>query len=238
MALASVTGRPVYSVYPNAGSRIRYLFHRKMLPRSLEQINQDVVYIMWSRYGTLDSAAGSWYQPNHFIPIVKIPRLAASDTRIPGDYKNFTKTKPPLSIKRQSKRWSITSFFTKKASEESQQTNNSLPASVRARPENCVEDCKGAKTTKLDDTSTPGSADPVKHEAVRTAPTRRLTCSTVERWKRQDLAQYDAESWLIYDEEKTMKGQYCIALKCNACIQFEAIIRGLHSRDPDLDNRC
>ena len=65
----------------------------------------------------------------------------------------------------------------------------------------------------------------MKHEAVRTAPTRRLTCSTVERWKRQDLAQYDAESWLIYDEEKTMKGQYCIALKCNACIQFESIIR-------------
>lgn len=58
-----------------------------MPPRSLEQINQDVVYIMWSRYGTLDSAHGSWYQPNHFIPIVKIPRLAASDTRIPGDFK-------------------------------------------------------------------------------------------------------------------------------------------------------
>ena len=65
----------------------------------------------------------------------------------------------------------------------------------------------------------------MKHEAVRTASTRRVTCSTVERWKRQDLAQYEAESWLIYDEEKTMKGQYCIALKCNACIQFETIIR-------------
>ena len=225
MALASVTGRPVYSVYPNAGSRIREFFHRKILPRSLEQGNQDVVYIMWSRYGTLDSAPGSWYQPNHFIPIVKIPRLAASDTRIPGDYKKFTKTKPPLSIKRQSKGWSITNFFTKKASEESHQTNNSLSASAEAKLENCVEDSKGAKTKKLDDTSTPGSADPVKHEAVKTAPTRRLTCSTVEKWKRQDLAQYEAESWLIYDEEKTTKGQYCIALKCNACIQFESIIR-------------
>ena len=186
-----------------------------MLRRSLEQINQDVVYIMWSRYGTLDSAAGSWYQPNHFIPIVKIPRLAASDTRIPGDYKNFTKTKPPLSIKRQSKGWSITNFFTKKASEESHQTNNSLLASVQARPENCVEDSKGAKTKKLDDDSTPGIADPMKHEAVRTAPTRRVTGSTVERWKRQDLAQYEAESWLMYDEEKTERTVlYCTEMQC------------------------
>ena len=39
------------------------------------------------------------------------------------------------------------------------------------------------------------------------------------------MAQYEAESWLIYDEEKTTKGQYCIVLKCNACIQFKSIIR-------------
>ena len=103
MALANVTGKPVYLLYPNAGCRIREFFHRKVLPRSLEQENQDVAYTMWSRHGTLDSAPGSRYQPNHFIPIVKIPHLAASDTRIPGDHQNFTKTKPPLTIKRQNK---------------------------------------------------------------------------------------------------------------------------------------
>lgn len=65
----------------------------------------------------------------------------------------------------------------------------------------------------------------MKPEAVKTVPIRKLTCSTVERWKSQDLAQYEAESWLIYDSEKTRKGQYCIALKCNACIQFESVIR-------------
>jgi len=47
----------------------------------------------------------------------------------------------------------------------------------------------------------------------------------VERWKNQDLAQYDAASWLIYDSEKTKKGQYCTALKCKGCIEFESVIR-------------
>ena len=102
MALASVIGRPLHSVYPNAGSRIREFLHRKILPRSVEQGNQDIVYIMWSRDGTLDSAPGSWYQPNHFIPIVKVPPPAAHAS-IPGDYQSVTKTKPSLSKTRPSK---------------------------------------------------------------------------------------------------------------------------------------
>lgn len=48
MALASVLGRPLYSVYPNAGSRIREFFHRKILPRNLDQGEQDTAYTMWS----------------------------------------------------------------------------------------------------------------------------------------------------------------------------------------------
>lgn len=67
-----------------------------------------------------------------------------------------------------------------------------------------------------------GSEDVVK---LDTKVSRKLTCATVERWKNQDLAQYDAASWLIYDSEKTKRGQCCTALKCKACIQFESMIK-------------
>ena len=43
MALTSVLGRPLYSVYPNVGSRIRDFLHRKILPRILNEGAQSTV---------------------------------------------------------------------------------------------------------------------------------------------------------------------------------------------------
>ncbi|KAL9978420.1 hypothetical protein ACROYT_G015933 [Oculina patagonica] len=88
------------------------------------------------------------------------------------------------------------------------------------KSEKCKEYSKSAKIKKVDVNR--GSEDVVKLDIN---VSRKLTCATVERWKNQDLAQYDAASWLIYDSEKTKRGQYCTALKCKACIQFESMIK-------------
>lgn len=63
---------------------------------------------------------------------------------------------------------------------------------------------------------------------------RKLTCSTVERRKTQDLARYEAGSWLTYDSEKTKREHYCIALKCKVCSQFESVIKNNSSSQEPL----
>ena len=84
-------------------------------------------------------------------------------------------------------------------------------------------DLKGARTKKINDIQGNSEAA-VKSDTVKVA-SRNLTCATVERWKHQDLAQYEAESWLTYESEKTKRGHYCIALKCKVCSQFESVIK-------------
>lgn len=61
MALASVIGRPIYSVYPNV------LIMQNLLKPRLPAVNDDPVCLLWSRNGNLDSRPNSWYQPNHFV---------------------------------------------------------------------------------------------------------------------------------------------------------------------------
>ena len=53
----------------------------------------------------------------------------------------------------------------------------------------------------------------VKPDSAKITP-RKLTCSTVERWKTQDLVLCEAGSWLTYDSEETKRGHHCAALKC------------------------
>lgn len=73
MALASVIGRPIFSVYPNVPLAFRNLLHGMIQPRVAEhiQVQESTVYIMWSRDGNFDATSGRWYEPNHFIPLVK-----------------------------------------------------------------------------------------------------------------------------------------------------------------------
>lgn len=218
MALASVLGRPLYSVYPNAGSRVREFFHRKILPRNLDQGAQDMAYIMWSRDGALDSAPGTWYQPNHFIPIFRVPHRTNSNLATPREFQHVSESKPSPDRKKQTKGF-ITNFFSK-VDGVAQKTMKRPKNEIKS--ESCEEYSKGAKTKKVD-VNQGNSGDAVKLDNAKVS--RNLTCATVERWKNQDLAQYDAASWLIYDSEKSKKGQYCTALKCKACIQYESVIK-------------
>ena len=64
----------------------------------------------------------------------------------------------------------------------------------------------------------------MKTDSAKTS-SRKLTCATVEKWKGEDLADFQAELWLTYDSEKTGKGNYCSALKCKVCTQFEPMIK-------------
>ena len=71
---------------------------------------------------------------------------------------------------------------------------------------------KGVSAKKMD--ANQGNFEAaVKPDSAKIA-SRKLTCSTVERWKTQDLVLYEAGSWLTYDSEKTKRGHHCAALKC------------------------
>jgi len=146
MALASVLGRPLYSLYPNVGSRIREFFHRKILPLNLDQGAQDTAYIMWSQDSTLDSAPGTWYQPNHFIPNFRVPRRTHLNLTMPGDCRHVTESKPLPDRKRQGKGF-ITNFFSK-VDGQPQKTIKRPKDEVKS--EKCEEYSKGAKAKKVD----------------------------------------------------------------------------------------
>lgn len=54
---------------------------------------------------------------------------------------------------------------------------------------------------------------------------RRVTCATVEKWKREDLAIHEADTWLDYGVDKSDQGKFCSRLKCTVCIVFEQAIK-------------
>lgn len=53
-----------------------------------------MAYVMWSRDGVLDSAAVTWYQPNHFIPIFRVPHCTHSNLVMPGDCQHVIESNP------------------------------------------------------------------------------------------------------------------------------------------------
>ena len=73
MALSTVIGRPIFSLYPECNTNTRPLFHKTIVPRDCSAkkpgISVNMAMILWSRDSNLDNRPGSWYQPNHFIPI-------------------------------------------------------------------------------------------------------------------------------------------------------------------------
>ena len=64
----------------------------------------------------------------------------------------------------------------------------------------------------------------MKTDSAKTSSSK-LTCVTVERWTGEDLADFQAELWLTYNRKKTGKANYCSALKCHVCTQFEPMIK-------------
>ena len=76
IAMASVLGCSIQSVYPTIGSStVRKFLNRKILPRI--QQTTDVATIMWSR---ANKCVASVWNPNHFLPLV--PMVEDSDALV------------------------------------------------------------------------------------------------------------------------------------------------------------
>ena len=73
MALSTVIGRPIFSLYPECNTNTRPLCHNEILPRDYGTKKRDIsvkkAMILWFRDSKLDNRPGSWYEPNHFVPI-------------------------------------------------------------------------------------------------------------------------------------------------------------------------
>ena len=67
-ALADVIKRPIYSIYLNVTYTLRDLFHRLIVPA--EKTVDEPIYLLWTRSKTLD--APGKFQPNHFVPVVRV----------------------------------------------------------------------------------------------------------------------------------------------------------------------
>jgi hypothetical protein len=83
MAMSSVYGEPIQTLYPDVPYAMRPLFQQAILPlpnqaQSTRYAN-DILHpitIFWSRAGTFDAVA-SLYEPNHIVPVCSI--LCAKD---------------------------------------------------------------------------------------------------------------------------------------------------------------
>ena len=195
MALATVMGRPIFSVYPNAVSSIRILLHGVIVPRVINHMrSMPTVFIMWSRDGNLDATRGVWFQPNHFIPLLEVEE---------GDPIKEKEFKQCGSATQRN----ITSFFGPKQSKK-----RKLPQ------EGSLSSCNYVKSeTKL--------KAPRKSNKSENTKGRRVTSSTVEKWKKNDLAIFEADTWLVYEVDQSEMGKFCSSLKCTVCVEFEQGIK-------------
>ena len=69
IALAEVTKRVIYSLYPNVEYKLRGMFHRKIVPSNAIE-DGETLHILWSKHGDLDNSKGVKFTPNHFVPVV------------------------------------------------------------------------------------------------------------------------------------------------------------------------
>lgn len=101
------------------------------------------------------------------------------------------------------------------------------------KPESYVEAGSKGFSAKKMDVNQGNFEVAVKPDSAKLT-SRKLTCSTVERWKTQDLARYEAGSWLTCDSKKNKRGHHCTALKCKVCSQFESVIKNNPSSQEPL----
>ena len=65
--LSSIIQQPIFSHYPLVKYNLHKLFTQIFIP--LETKSQDILHILWSRYGSLDTSSGRMFEPNHFFPL-------------------------------------------------------------------------------------------------------------------------------------------------------------------------
>jgi len=72
LALSSVLGCKIYSVYPDCNSNIRCILSGIINPlQENPEYKNIVIPVMWSRDGNFDNTPNYPYQPNHFVPLIK-----------------------------------------------------------------------------------------------------------------------------------------------------------------------
>ena len=174
LALATVISRPLSSVYPDFNFRYRKLLHRTVMPRlPLEtEISSGQVSILWSRAGGFDNRPGTWFEPNHFIPVINKRQLKDG-----GREKHAKLSKSSNTVKPRSQ---PTLFSFQKKFSTSCQTPPSKPIHDHKRTAEMagMGDC--SKTAKK---KTEPSATNVGHKR-----------KFLNKWKEEFL-------WLIFSEE-------------------------------------
>ena len=175
---------------------------------------------MWSRLIDTCSKSESWYSPNHFIPLIPLEKQSSDGM----------KSKEEVPEKRSLKR-KITSFFTKlsdhpvtsSVSDADHQVNKTVKT-IKLDKNDLVTSTK--PNPKISNANNMTLPIPKLCETASSTVTRKVTRLTVEKWKHNDLAQYEADTWLDYDTSKTEagSGKYCTVLKCKVCSQFQSSI--------------
>ena len=119
MALSTVIGRPIFSLYPKCNTNTRPLCNEEILPRDYGAKKRDIsvntAMILWSRDGNLDNRPGSWYEPNHFVPIFiqgNVPQQPPTTTALEKDQRDGVQ---------KGKRRKISDFFIKQPSLQSEE---------------------------------------------------------------------------------------------------------------------
>ena len=95
MALSTVIGRPMFSLYPECKTNTRPLSRKEILPRDYGTKKRDIsintAMFLWSRDNNFDNRPGSWYEPNHFVPIFihgNVPRQPPTTTALEKDQRD------------------------------------------------------------------------------------------------------------------------------------------------------
>ena len=119
MALSTVIGRPIFSLYPECNTNTRPLCHKEILPRDYGTKKRDIsvntAMILWSSDSNLDNRPGSWYEPNHFVPIFiqgNVPQQPPTTTALEKHQRDGVQKR---------KRRKISDFFTKQHSLQSEE---------------------------------------------------------------------------------------------------------------------
>jgi len=82
MALSTVIGRPIFTIYPSCSKAIRPLLQGLIKPR-IQTPNKisdnNCFYILWSRDGSSDNRPNAVYVPNHFVPLLQREQVVKTE---------------------------------------------------------------------------------------------------------------------------------------------------------------
>ena len=82
MALSTVIGRPIFTIYPSCSKALRPLLQGLIKPRIQTSNNisdNNCFYILWSRDGGLDNRPNAVYVPNCFVPLFQTEQVIKTE---------------------------------------------------------------------------------------------------------------------------------------------------------------